>query len=64
MCLLKHLIEGRIEWKGRRGKRRRQLLNELKETRRYRKFKQGALVHILWRTGFRRGYGSVVNQTT
>jgi hypothetical protein len=38
-CLLKHVIEGklagRIEMTGRRGRRRRQLLDDLKEKRRY-----------------------------
>jgi hypothetical protein len=43
-CLLKHVIEGKLEGKmeitGRRGKRRKQLLDKLKEKRRYRKFKK------------------------
>jgi hypothetical protein len=34
-ALLKHVIEGKIEGKGRRGRRRQQLLNELKEGRIY-----------------------------
>jgi hypothetical protein len=38
-CLLKHVIEGklkgRIEMTGRRGRRDKQLLNDLKEKRRY-----------------------------
>jgi hypothetical protein len=38
-CLLKHAIEGklegRIEMTGRRGRRRKQLLDDLKEKRRY-----------------------------
>jgi hypothetical protein len=38
-CLIKHVIggkiEGGIEVTGRRGRRRKQLLNGLKETRRY-----------------------------
>jgi hypothetical protein len=46
-CLLKHLIEGmlegRIEMTGRRGRRRRQLLDDLKEKRRYWKLKEEAL---------------------
>jgi hypothetical protein len=33
-CLLKHVIEGKIEEARRRGRRRKQLLNDLKETRR------------------------------
>jgi hypothetical protein len=38
-CLLKHVIEGklqgRIEMTGRRGRRRKQLLDDLKEKKRY-----------------------------
>jgi hypothetical protein len=34
-CLLKQVIEGKIELRGRRGRRRKQLLDNLKETRRY-----------------------------
>jgi hypothetical protein len=38
-CLLKHVfegkLEGRIEMTGRRGRRRKQLLDDLKEKRRY-----------------------------
>jgi len=33
-CLLKHVIEGMIEETRRRGRRRKQLLNDLKETKR------------------------------
>jgi hypothetical protein len=50
-CLLKHVIkgklEGRIEITGRRGRRRKQLLYELKEKRRYWKLKEEALDRIL-----------------
>jgi hypothetical protein len=46
-CLLKHVIEGklegRIEMAGRRGRRRKQLLDDLKEKRRYCKLKEEAL---------------------
>jgi hypothetical protein len=66
-CLLKHVIEGnvegRIEMKGRRGRRRKQLLDDLKEKRRYWKLKEKALDRTLWRTRFGRGYGPVVRQT-
>jgi hypothetical protein len=65
-CLLKHVIEGkleeRIEMTGRRGRRRKQLLDDLKEKRRYWKLK--ALDRTLWRTRFGRGYGPVLRQTT
>jgi hypothetical protein len=49
---------------GRRGRIRKQLLDELKEKRRYWKLKEEALDRTLWRTGFGRGYGPVVRQTT
>jgi hypothetical protein len=46
-CLLKHVVEGkidgRIEVTGRRGRRRKQLLDELKETRGYMKLKEEAI---------------------
>jgi hypothetical protein len=45
-CLLKHVVEGKMEGSievTERGERRRkQLLEGLVETRRYRKFKEGA----------------------
>jgi hypothetical protein len=50
-CLLKHVIEGklegRIEMTGRRGRRRKQLLDECKEKRRYWKLKEEALDRTL-----------------
>jgi hypothetical protein len=46
-CLMKHVIEGklegRIEMTGRRGRRRKQLLDDLKEKRRYWELKEEAL---------------------
>jgi hypothetical protein len=57
-------VEERIEMTGRRGRRRKQLLDELKEKRRYWKLKEEALDRTLWRTGFGRGYRPVVRQTT
>jgi hypothetical protein len=66
-CLLKHVIEGklegRIEMTGRRGRRRKRLLDDLKEKKRYWKLKEEALDRTLWRTRFGRGYGPVVRQT-
>ena len=44
---------------GRRG-RRKQLLDDLKEKRRYWKLKEEVLDRILWRNRFGRGYGPVV----
>jgi hypothetical protein len=57
-------LEERIEMMGRRGRRRKQLLDDLKEKRRYWKLKEEALDRIMWRTPFGRGYGPVVRQTT
>jgi hypothetical protein len=55
-CLLKHVIEGklvgRIEMIRRRGRRRKQLLDDLKEKRRYWKLKEEALNRTVWRTRF------------
>jgi hypothetical protein len=64
---VKHVIEGklegRIEMTGRRERRRKQLLDDLKEKRKYWKLKE-ALDRTLWRSHFGRGYGPVVRQTT
>jgi hypothetical protein len=66
--LLKHVIEGKlegsIEMTGRRERRRKQLLDDLKEKRRYLKLKEEILDRTLWRTHFGRGYEPVVRQTT
>jgi hypothetical protein len=48
---------------GRRERRSKHLLDDLKEKRRYWKLKQEVLDHTLWRTHFGRGYGPVVRQT-
>jgi hypothetical protein len=67
-CFLKEVIggktEGRIEVIGRRGRRRKQLLDDLKEKRGYWKLKEETLDRTLWRTRCERGYGLVVRQTT
>jgi len=47
---------------GRRGRRRKELLDDLKEKRGYTKLKEEAL--DLWRTRFGRSYGHVIRQTT
>ena len=66
-CLLKHAIvgkiEGRIEVPGRQGRRRKQVLDDLKEERGYWILKEEALDCTLWGTCFERGYGPVVRQT-
>ena len=58
-CLQNHVtdgnIEGRIEVTWRRGKRRKQLLNDIKEKRGYWKMKEEGLGRTLWRTRFGTG---------
>jgi hypothetical protein len=45
---------------GRRGQRRKQILDYVKEKRGYWKLKEKALDRSLWRNGFGRGCGPVV----
>jgi hypothetical protein len=47
---------------GRRGRRRKQLLDALKEKRKYWKLKEEALDRTVWRTRFEGGYGLIVRQ--
>jgi hypothetical protein len=49
-CLLKHIIEGKIRGTRRRGRRRKQLMDDLKEGRRCWKLKEEAQDRTLWRT--------------
>jgi hypothetical protein len=67
-CLLQRVTEGKIqegiEVTGRQGRRRRKLLNNLKERRGYYRLKEEALDRTMWRARFGRGFGPVVRQTT
>jgi hypothetical protein len=67
-CLLQRVIEGKIKGgigvTGRRGRRRRKLLDDLKERRGYSHLKEEALDRTMWRARFGRGFGPVVRQTT
>jgi hypothetical protein len=47
----------------RRGRRRRKLLDDLKEGRGYSHLKEEALDRTVWRAGFGRGFGPFVRQT-
>ena len=58
-CLLKDVIEGKIEGMRRRGRRRKQPLDEVRTKRRYWNLKEDELDRALWRSGFGRGYGPV-----
>jgi hypothetical protein len=60
----KQNIERRVEETGRRERRRKQLLDVVKETKRYWKLKEKALYLTLWRTRLGRGYEPVARQTT
>ena len=67
-CLLQQVIEGKIkggiEVTGRRGRRRRKPLYDLKERRGYSHLKEEALDRTMWRPRFGRGFGPVVRQNT
>jgi hypothetical protein len=45
---------------GRRERRRRELLDDLKERRGYSQLKGEAVHRTIWRAGFGRGFGPVV----
>ena len=65
-CLLKQVIEGKIkgemEVTRRGGRRRRKLLDDLKDRRGYSHLKEEALDRVLWRNRFRGGFGPAVRQ--
>ena len=67
-CLLKHIIKGKIagciEVTRTQGRKREQLLDDLKKTKGYCTLKEEALDGTVWRTGFGKVYGPVVRQTT
>jgi len=67
-CILQRVIEGKIkvgiEVTGRRGRRRRKLLDDFKERKGYSHLKKEALDRTVWGDRFGRGFGPVVRQTT
>ena len=67
-CLLQRVIErkikGGIEVTGRRGRRSKKLLDNLKERRGYTHLKEEAVDRTMRRVRFGRGFGPVVRQTT
>ena len=66
-CLLQRIIEGKIkcgiEVTRRRGRRRRKLLDDLKERRGYSHLKEEALDCTIWTAHFGRGFGPLIRQT-
>ena len=67
-CLLKQVIEGKIkgemEVTRRLGRRRKKLLDDLKDRRGYSHLKEEAVDRTMWRNRFRGGFGPVVGQNT
>jgi len=67
-CILQRVIEGKvkcgIEVTGRRGRRRKKLLDDLKERIGYSHLKEEALDRTMWRARFGKGFEPVVRQTT
>jgi hypothetical protein len=68
-CLQQRVIKGKIqgggiEVTGRQGRRRRKLLDNLKERRGYSHLNEEALDRTIWRARFGRGFGPVVRQIT
>ena len=67
-CLLKQVLEGKIkgeiEVTRRQGRRRKKLLDDLKDRRGYSHLKEETLERTMWRNCFGRGFGPVVRQNT
>ena len=65
-CILKQVIEGKIkgemEVTRRRGRRRKKLLDDLKDMRGYSHLKEEALDRTMWRNHFRGVLGPLVRQ--
>jgi hypothetical protein len=67
-CLLQRVIEGKMkgemEVTRRRGRRRKKLLDDLKDRRGNSRLKEEALNRTVWRNRFGRDTGPVIRQTT
>ena len=67
-CLLKQVIEGKMkremEVTRRRGRRRKKLLDDLKDRRGYSHLKEEALDRTMWRNDFGGGFEPVVRQNS
>ena len=67
-CLLKQVIKrkikGEMEVTRRRGRRRKKLLDDLKDRRGYSHLKEEALDRTMWKNHFGGGFGPVVRQNT
>jgi hypothetical protein len=67
-CLIKQVIQGKIkeemEVKRRRGRRRKKLLDDLKNRSGYSHLKKEALYRTMWRNRFGGGFEPVIRQHT
>ena len=67
-CLLKQVIEGKMKGEmvvtRRRGRRRKKLLDDLRDGRGYSHLKEEAPDCTVWRNRFGGGFGHVVRQNT
>jgi len=63
-CLLKQFIEGKIKGEIEVTRRRKKLLDDLKDRRGYSHLKEEALDRTMWRNPFGGGFGPVVRQNT
>ena len=63
-CLLKQVIEGKIKGEMEVARRRKKLLDDLKNRRGYSHLKEEALDRTMWRHRFGGGFGPVVRQNT
>ena len=57
-------MKGKMELARRRGRRRKKLLDDLKDKRGYSHLKEEALHRTIWRHRFGGGFGPVVRQNT
>jgi hypothetical protein len=66
-CILQQVVEvkikGEIEVTGRRGRRRRKILDDRKERRGYSYQKEAAIDRTMWIARYGGGFGLVVRQT-
>jgi hypothetical protein len=63
-CRMTNVIEGKMEGRVGRGRRRKQPLADIQEKREYWKLNEEALYLTPWKTCFKIGCGPVVRQTT
>jgi len=63
-CILKQVIEGKTKGEMEVTKRRKKLLDDLKDRRGYSHLKEEALDRTMWRHRFGGGFGPVIRKKT